>query len=331
MKHRIAAVLLSTGALLAGFCWAGESWAQTKIARVGILTFVPRTDDPTLNQWFEPFRRTLSEQGWIEGTNISFEYRSVPSGEPSQLAKAAAELVRLKVDVIWASGAPFARAAYEATHTIPIVAQDFTTDPVTEGYVESYGRPGGNLTGVFLDAPEFAGKWFQLLKAMVPRLSGVVVLWDPSPGAVHLQAVKKLAGSFRVQLQVVEVRKPDDIDRAFSALRGRPQGVIILPSPMIYVQSARLAKLAMKHRLLATSMARAFADAGGAMSYGPELASASERSAIFVAKIFGGAKPAELPVERPTKVQLVVNLRAAKALGLTVPESVLYRADEVIR
>ena len=330
MKHRSAAGLLLTVALLTSFGWSGETCAQTKMARVGILT-LPVTDDPTLKQWFEPFRRTLSDQGWIEGKNISFEYPSVPPDDPSQLAGAAAELVRLKVDVIWAPAAPYARAAYEATHIIPVVAQDFTTDPVAEGYVESYARPGGNITGVFLDAPEFAGKWFQLLKAMVPRLSRVVVLWDPSPGAAHLQAVQKLAGSFRIRLQVVEVRKPDDIDRAFSGLRGRPQGLIILPSPMIYVQSARLAKLAMKHRLPATSMARVFAEAGGTMSYGPELASASERSAIFVAKILAGAKPGELPVERPTKVQLVVNLKTAKAFGLTVPESVLYRADEVIR
>jgi ABC-type uncharacterized transport system substrate-binding protein len=329
VKFRPVAVLLVMVALLTSLGWTGESWAQTQMARVGILTFFDVTDGPPRNQWwFEAFRRTLADQGWIEGKNVVFEYRSA-LGDDSQLAKAAAELVRLKVDVIWATGAPFARAAYAATRTIPIVAQDFTTDPVAEGYVETYGRPGGNLTGVFLDAPEFAGKWVQLLKAIVPGLSRVAVLWDPSPGTAHLQAVQNVAGSLRVQLQVLEVRKPEDIDRVF--LRGQPQALIILPSPMIYVQNERLAKLALKYRLPATSMARQFAEAGGTLAYGPEPTSVFERCGGLVAKILSGAKPGELPVERPTKVQLVVNLKTAKALGLTVPDSILYRADEVIQ
>ena len=330
MKNRVAAVLLFAVTLLTSFAWTGESWAQARIPRVGILSYFPFTDDPTLQQWFEPFRHTLADQGWIEGKNVQFEYRSAQN-DPSRYAEAAAELVALKVDVIWAPSAPMVRAVYAATRTIPIVAQDFTSDPVAEGYVESYSRPGGNITGVFLDAPEFAGKWFELLKAMVPDLSRVVVLWDPSPGPTHLRALQSAARAFGIQLQVLEVRKPDDVDRAFSALRGRPQALIILPSPWIYSHSERLAKLTLKHRLPATSMARLFADAGGAVAYGPELASASERSAAFVAKILGGAKPAELPVERPTKIQLIVNLKTAKALGLTVPDSVLLRADEVIR
>jgi putative ABC transport system substrate-binding protein len=297
--------------------------------RVGVLSFRGTTDDE-VKEFLKPFRRTLADQGWIEGQNVSFEYRTF-LGDPSKRAEVAADLVRLKVDVIFADSAPSVRAAHAATRTIPIVAVDFTTDPVAEGYVESYGRPGGNLTGVFLDAPEFAGKWIQFLKAMLPGLSRVAVLWDPSPGTAHLQAVQSIARSFRIQLQVLEVRNPDDLDKAFSAFRGRPQALIILPSPMIYVQSARLAKLAMKYRLPATSMARAFAKAGGAVAYGPEQDSVYERCGVLVAKILKGTKPAELPVERPTKVQLIVNLKTAKALGLTVPESVLYRADEVIR
>jgi len=179
MQHRLAAVLLLTGALLTSVAWTDDSWAQAKIARVGILTFIAVTDDPTLRLWFEPFRRTLADQGWVEGKNVAFEYRSA-LGDPTQLAEAAAEVVRLKVDVIFADSAPGVRAAHAATRTIPIVAIDFTNDPVAEGYVESYGRPGGNLTGVFLDAPEFAGKWIELLRAMVPGLSRVAVLWDPS-------------------------------------------------------------------------------------------------------------------------------------------------------
>jgi putative ABC transport system substrate-binding protein len=330
MKHRTAAVPLLAAALLTCLGWTGESWAQAKIPRVGILSFGQGLTGDPAKQWWEPFHRTLRNQGWIEGQNVSLEFRNAP-GDPSRLAEAAAEFVQLKVDVILAASAPAVRAAYAATRTIPIVANDFTTDPVAEGYVESYGRPGGNLTGVFLDAPGFAGKWLELLKAMIPGLSRVVVLWDPSPGPTHLRALQGAARSFGVQLQVVEVRKPDDLDRAFSAFRGWPQALIILPSPMIYEQSERLAKLTMKHRLPATSMARLFAEAGGAVAYGPDLASAYERCAVLVAKILGGAKPAELPVERPTKVQLVVNLKTIKALGLTVPDSVLLRADEVIR
>jgi putative tryptophan/tyrosine transport system substrate-binding protein len=174
VRARTTAVLL-TSALLAGSGWVGEVLGQTKVARVGVFSFFPITDDPTMKQWFEPFSRSLAAQGWIEGKNVVFEYHN-PRSDPSRLADAAAQLVRSNVDVIWASGAPFARAAYAATRTIPIVTQDFTTDPVAEGYAQSYGRPGGNITGVFLDAPEFAGKWFQLLKAMIPDLSRAAVL-----------------------------------------------------------------------------------------------------------------------------------------------------------
>src|SRR5262249_32761230 len=248
---------------------AGPVWAQAKIPRVGILTFIAATDDPTLRLWMEPFRSTLAEHGWIQGKSVVFEHRSA-LGDPSRLAEVAAELVQLKVDVIWASGAPLVRAAHATTRSIPIVAVDFTTDPVAEGYVETYGRPGGNLTGVFLDAPEFAGQWFQLLKAMIPRLSRVLVLWDPSPGTAHLHAVQEFAKSLRIQLQVIEVRNPRDIDKAFSALRGNPQAVIILPSPLMYLQNEQLATLAMKRRLPGTSMAHAFAEAGGTIAYGPE-------------------------------------------------------------
>jgi putative ABC transport system substrate-binding protein len=327
---RVVAVLLLALASLSLLVSAGKSWGQAKIPHVGVLTFISTTDDPTVRLWMGPFRRKLAEQGWIEGKSVAFEYRSA-LGDPSRLAEVMAELVQLKVDVIWASGAPLVRAAHAATRSIPIVAVDFTTDPIAEGYVESYGRPGGNLTGVFLDAPEFAGKWFQLLKTMVPGLSRVGVLWDPSPGAAHMQAVQAAARSFGVQLEVIEVHKLDDLDKAFSAFRAKPQALIILPSPMTYAQSARLAKLAMRHRLLAMSMAHAFAEAGGAVSYGPDLTSTNERIAVFVGKILGGMKPAELPVERPTRIQLVVNLKTAKALGRRIPDSVRARADELIR
>jgi putative ABC transport system substrate-binding protein len=330
MKTRFAASLIFAAFLLTTLGWTGEAWGQAKLARVGLLTFSSVTDDPWWEQWAGFFRRNLADRGWIEGKTVSFEYRSAHS-DPSQFAEAAVALVGLEVDVIWAASAPSLRAAYAATRTIPIVAGDYTTDPIAEGYIESYARPGGNVTGVFLDAPEFAGKWFELLKAMVPDLSRVSVLWDPGPGANHLEAVRSVASALDIKLQVLEVGKPGDIDRAFDALRGPPQAVIILPSPMIYEQSARFAKLALKHRLPATSFAREFAIAGGAIAYGPEEMSVNESFAVLVAKILGGSDPAELPIERPTKIKLVVNLKTAKALGITIPQSIMLRADEVIR
>jgi putative ABC transport system substrate-binding protein len=328
--NSFAPVLILAVTLLTIVGRTAESRGQAKLSRVGILSFSSVADDPRLAADLKVFRRMLAERGWIEGKNVSFEYRSARS-DPSQFAEAAVALVEVKADVIVASSAPAVRAAYSATRTVPIVAGDFTTDPIAEGYVESYARPGGNVTEVFLDAPEFAGKWFEILRAMIPDLSRVSVLWDPGPGPTHLQAVRGAAKSLGIKLQVLEVRKPDDIDRAFSALHGRPQALIILPSPMIWYQSERLAKLALKHRLPATSMARDFANAGGAVAYGPETTSTDESMAILVAKILDGANPADLPVERPTKVQLVVNLKTAKVLGITIPQSILLRADEVIR
>ncbi len=329
MRHGHRALLLLTVALLTSLGWTAESWGQAKVPRVGILNYGATTDDE-VKQWVELFRRKLADQGWIEGKKVAFEYRRAV-GDPSQLAEAAAELVRLKVDVIYADSAPTVRAARAVTSTIPIVASDFTTDPIAEGYIESYRRPGRNITGVFLDAPEFSGKWIELLKAIVPDLSRAVVLWDPSPGPAHLLAVKALARSSGLQLQVIEVRQPADIAKAFTAFHGRPQALIILPSPMMYFQSEQLAKLTLKHLLLAASMARAFADAGGVIAYGPEDSHLDERCAALVAKILGGAKPADLPVERPTKFKLIVNQKTAKAFGLVIPQSVLLQADEVIQ
>ncbi len=327
MRLRLSDALILVAILLIACGSPSDGWGQETIPRIG--KFLLGTDEAEQQIW-EPFDRTLRNQGWIEGKSVGFVYARV-QGDTSGYPDAAAQLVRLNVDVIVANSAPAVRAAYAATRTIPIVAQDYTTDPVAEGYAESYGRPGKNLTGVFLDAPEFSGKWLELLKAMVPVLSRGIVLWDPSAGDTHLRAVRSIAPSLGLQLQVVEVRKPEDIDAAGSAIRGRPQAMIVLPSPMIYVENRRLAGLAAKLHLPATSMARGFAEEGGLVSYGPDLGTTYERGAALVAKILRGAKPGDLPIERPTKITLVVNLKAAKALNLKIPDSVLARADEVIR
>jgi putative ABC transport system substrate-binding protein len=278
----------------------------------------------------EVFRRGLASRGWIGGRTVAFEMRNA-GGDSSRYPELAGELVRLKVAAIYAIGAPAVRAAHSATRTIPIVGIDFTTDPVAAGYAKTHSRPGGSVTGVFLDAPEFSAKWLELLKGIVPGLSRIGILWDPSPGDRHLRALQGIAQSLGLELQVVEVHKPEDIDRAPSAFRGRPQAVIILPSPMIYLESARIAGVMMKARLPATSMARGFVDAGGLVTYGPENNEPQERGAMLVAKILAGAKPGDLPIERPANFELIVNLKAAKALNLKIPDSVLARADRIIR
>jgi putative ABC transport system substrate-binding protein len=300
------------------------------MARVGILVTPLAATEAAMAEYYEPFRRMLAREGWIEGKNVVLEYRSA-HGNPPRFDQPAEELVGLQVDVIYANSAPATRAAYKATRSIAIVGLDYTNDPVAAGYAESYGRPGRNLTGFFLDAPEFAGKWLELLRAIVPGLSRVAVLWDPSPGTTHLSAIQGAARSFGVQLQVLEVHKVEDIDKAFSAFRPQTQALIVLPSPMTWAQSPHLAELAMRHRLPAASMADQFADSGGMLSYGPDGANANERCAVLVAQVLRGAKPGDLPVERPTKFSLIVNLKAAKALGLRIPESVLVSADKVIR
>jgi putative ABC transport system substrate-binding protein len=328
MKRGIHVLLVSAGFLLIGTCWADATWAQTKMFRVGILG-IPPILSAEVQQWLEPFRRTLSERGWIEGKNITFESRD-SAGDPTRLAEPAAELARLKVDVLFSVGAPSVQAAFAATRDIPIVALDLDTDPIAAGYAESYSHPGGNLTGLFLDAPELAGKWVELLKAMVHRLSRVVVLWDPTEGSVPLDAVRNAAPALGVKLQVLEIHAPEDIDKAPSAFGGRPQAMIILPSPMMWAQSARLAQLAKKHRLPATAMFVLFADAGGLLAYGPDLPATVEQCAVLVAKVLGGAKPGDLPIERPTKFVFVLNMKTARALHLAVPDTVLLRADRVI-
>ena len=329
MRSGVRNVLLLLVVLVASSALLGDSFAQVGAARVGILSFSAVKDDPNLQAVLPVFQQALASRGWIEGKNVTFVYRDA-GRDPARFASAAMQLSDADVDVVFATSAPALRAAHAATQTIPVVAGDFTTDPVAEGYIESFGRPGGNITGIFLDAPEFAGKWFEILQAMVPGLSRVSVLWDPGPGTTHLKAVRSVAASLGVKLQVLEVRKPADLETAFSSLHGSPQALVLLPSPMIYNQSAQLARLALQHKLLAISMAREFADAGGLLAYGPERASAWERAGVFVARILEGSDPAVLPVEQPTNIQLAVNMKAAKTLGVAIPESIFLRADEVI-
>jgi putative ABC transport system substrate-binding protein len=327
----IRALLAVTALLLITTLWTDPSWAQTKVLRVGILNPNDEPDDE-MRDWLSGmhFYQTLGEHGWIEGKNVIFEYRHAGGG-PTHLAEPAAELVQLKVDVLFLTGGPSVRAVFAATQDIPIVAHDLEIDPLAAGYARSYSRPGRNLTGLFLDSPELAGKWLELLKAMVPRLSRVVVLWDVTSGRALLDALQNAAPALGMKLQVREIHTPADIDKAPSAFGGRAQAIIAVPSPMLYNESGHLAKLAAKHRLPGTSMFVPFADAGGLLAYGPNLAATIEQCAVLVAKVLDGAKPGDLPIERPTKFEFVLNVKTARDLHLTVPDTVLLRADRLIK
>ena len=317
---------LAAAVLATLFC-VSDGMAQTKIPRVGVLFVQDVRAEPLI---IEPLRASLRERGWVEGKNLAFEYRDA-GGDPTRLTEPAAELIRMNVDILFPIGPPAVRAVAAATRDIPIVAHDFETDPVIAGYAQSYSRPGGNITGLFLDSPDLAGKWLELLKDIRPKLTRITVLWDSTSGPVPLEAVRTVGPSLGVTPQILELRTPQDIDGVQSRFRGPPQALVILPSPMLYAHSAGLAEIAQKSRLPATSMFVPFADAGGLIAYGPNIPASVEQCATLIAKVLAGAKPSDLPVERPTKFEFVLNMKTARSLGLTVPDRVLLRADRIIR
>jgi putative tryptophan/tyrosine transport system substrate-binding protein len=280
----------------------------------------------------EAFRQGLHELGYEEGKNIIIEYRYA-EGKLDRLPALAAELVRLKVDVIITSGAPVTRAAKEATNTIPIIMAN-EADPVGSGVVASLARPGGNITGLSQLSPELAGKRLELLKEIVPKLGRVAVFGtSTSPAtAPSLKETELAAGAFGVKLQYVDVLGPADIETAFqSAGKGRAEAVLTLGSPVLNAQRKQIVDLAVKSRLPAIYPQTEYTEAGGLIYYGPNTPDLFRRAATYVDKILKGAKPADLPVEQPTKFEFVINLKTAKQIGLTIPQSVLYRADRVIK
>jgi putative ABC transport system substrate-binding protein len=309
-----------------------EAQQTAKVPRIGLLGFNLATN-PHLP---EAFRQGLRDLGYVEGRNVVIEYRNA-EGKFERLPALAAELVALKVDVIVAGGRAQALAAQQATRTLPIV---FTGvgDPVSMGLVTSLARPDGNVTGLTLGTgPELVGKRLELLKQAVAGVSRVAVLWQPGAGGERtdkemLKGAEAAARGLGVRLQVVEARGPADFDRAFSDMtRARAGALTVFGGTMFANERGRLADLAAKTRLPAVYPARDYVDAGGLMSYGPNVADLSRRAATYVDKILKGAKPADLPVEQPTKFELIINLKTAKALGLTIPPSLLQRADEVIQ
>ena len=283
----------------------------------------------------EAFLQGLRDLGYVEGRNVVIEYRD-PEGKFDRLPALAADLVALKVDVIVVTSTPAALAAKQATRTIPIVFT-WAADPVGSGLVTSLARPGGNVTGLSLLAPELVGKRLELLKQAVPGGSRVAALWLPGYLGERtekdmLEAADVAARALGVRLQVVEARGPEDFDRAFSDMtRARAGAVTVQSTGIFFIERQRLVDLAAKNRLPAMYLVREFVDAGGLMSYGANVADLHRRAATYVDKILKGAKPADLPVEQPTKFELVINAKTAKALGLSIPPSLLQRADEVIQ
>ena len=283
----------------------------------------------------EALRQGLRDRGYVEGQSITIETRAA-EGSYDRLPELAADLVRLQVDVIVAGGTPAVQAAKQATATIPIV-MSVSTDPVGAGLIASLARPGGNVTGVSLGTGErFAGKWVELLQQALPQISRVAILWDQatSPSIVRplVQETERAAQTLGLRLHLLKAHDAYEIGLAFADMTStRAQGLVVLPSVHFTAERRQIVALAVKHRLPSMYEHREFVDAGGLMSYGPNLLAQHGRAAYFVEKILKGARPTDLPVEEPTKYELVVNVKAARALGLTIPQSLLVRADEVIQ
>ena len=322
--------LAGTGALLLAAPLAVEAQQAGKVYRVGILG--EKASDPWEARLWQAFRLGLRELGWIEGGNILIESRWA-EGNSARLPQLAADLVRLKVDLIVTRGSTYVQGARKATSSIPIV---FTmhADPVETGHVASLARPGGNITGLAILMTETNVKGLEMLISALPKAKRIAGLWNPgtpshTPG---LKAVEESARTLRVQLQPVVARTAAELEGAFSAMaRAQVQGVVVLGGPPYIAERLRMAELAIKYRLPTMFALKNHVEAGGLMSYGPDYSDLLRRSAIYVDKILKGAKPGDLPVEQPTKFEFVINFKTAKALGLTIPPSLLQRADEVIQ
>jgi putative tryptophan/tyrosine transport system substrate-binding protein len=314
--------------------WAGVAEAQPtkKVHRIGYLTALDSARESARS---EAIRLALRDLGYIEGQNVSIEYRYA-AGKLDRLPELAAELVRLKVDIIMVTGGITGiRPAKNATKTIPIVMVGLSADPVQAGLVESLARPGGNVTGVTLLTRELGGKRLELFKEAVPKVVRVAVLYDPA-NAPSVREVKEVlpvaAGALGLTVRSWEIRDADSFEKVFAALsKERPDGLYVASSALMNTNQKRIAGFALMSRLPSVYPYREAVDVGGLMYYGADVADSYRRVAYYVDRILKGAKPADLPVEQPTKFEFAINLRTAKALNLTIPQSVLYRADKVIR
>jgi putative tryptophan/tyrosine transport system substrate-binding protein len=326
-----AIIILLVGLTLASVRFA-DAQQPKKVPRIGYLS---NSDPATESTRAEAIRLALREGGYIEGQNIATEYRYT-QGKVDRAPELLAELVRLKVDIIVvAGGVPWIRAAKNATKTIPIVMTGGGGDPVEAGLVESLARPGGNVTGITLLPRELGGKRLELLREAVPKIARVAVLYDPAAPSIVIELKEVLpfaARPLRLTIQSWEVRGTDDFDRVFAAMgKQRLDGLYVAGGPLMGANRKRIADFALKSRLLSMYGNREAVEAGGLMYYGADTAETYRRVAYFVDRILKGAKPADLPVEQPTKFELIINLKTAKQIGLTIPPNVLTRADRVIK
>jgi len=300
--------------------------AAGKVALIGLLDF--STPDAGRLNWWQAFRQGLRELGYVEGQNIRFEARWA-QGRLDRLPGLAAELVRLPVDVIVTGGGEAARAAKQATSTIPIVMAS-GGDPVKLGVVESLARPGGNVTGVTSLSSQLIAKRVELLGELLPKVSRVAILWDETPNSrISVQELDAAGRTLGIGVHPVGVRGPNDFARAFSETTGE-RALIVVASPVLFTERKRIADLALKHRLPTAVGGREYAEAGGLFPYAVSYPELFQRAAGYVDKILRGAKPADLPVEQPTTFEMVMNLKTAKALGVTIPQSLLQRANHLI-
>ena len=325
-------LVLALFAMLFALCSSAESQQPKKVPRIGYLSALDPARESTRA---EGIRLALRDLGYIEGQNIAIEYRYT-EGKIDRAPELAGQLVRLKVDVIVvAGGYQWIRVAKNATKTIPIVMVGPGLDPVGAGLIESLARPGGNVTGVTILSRELGGKRLELLKETVPKVARVAVLYEPAlPGAVlEMKEVLPVAArGLGLTLQSWEVRAADDFERVFAAIsKWRPDGLFVSGGPLMNNNQKRTVGFALKSRLPSVYSSRENADAGGLMSYGADLADSYRRIAYFVDRILKGAKPADLPVEQPTKFELVINLKTAKQIGVTIAPEVLARASKIIR
>jgi len=321
----VAVVLLAVAVI-------AEAQQPNKVPGIGYLSSSDSATDSTIS---EAIRLALRERGYIEGQNIAIEYRYA-EGKVDRFSELAAELVRLKVDVIVVAGGPvWVQAAMNATKTIPIVMMGTGTDPVVAGLVESLARPGGNVTGLTLLSEELGGKRLELFKEAVPKLARVAVLYNPATAGTVREVKEALPVAARplgLTLRSWELRDADAIEKVFAALKKDPPDGLYVPSGLLMRANVkRIASFALKSRLPSMYSNRQAVDAGGLMSYGADIADNYRRVAYFVDRILKGAKPADLPVEQPTKFEFIINLKAAKQIGLTIPPNVLARADKVIK
>ena len=293
---------------------------------VGVLN-----SGPVNARSLEATRQGLRELGYVEGQTIVLDVlRS--TGKPEALPAQASSLVDRKVDVILAIGPAALRAASAATRAIPILAYDLESDPVKSRFAKSLAQPGGNVTGLFLDLPALAGKWFELIRDARPDTRRVAALWDSTTGDQQLGAARAAAQGLGIEVEVIEVRTSADLDKALrSGPKGRPGSLVLLSSPLFEAYARPIADYALKHRLTGISISTRFTEAGGLLAYGPVRSVFGPRLAVYIDKMLKGAKPGDLPIEQPTVFELVVNLRTAEALGLTLPPTLLARADQVIR